>query len=161
MKSLSLGLISLFLLMTGVLCSTDLVMVLAGYKGEFNSYPQYGLEWWNSPIFGYNISRSANVLMGAMGFMAFFGLFFYCQMFIHSLKDKRPISILNLLIISLGLFCLSSCATVMPKTKKDCKGIKHYRQSNGVYVKCDQGHTHIDSTVNQTKFFRPKYSLTH
>jgi hypothetical protein len=110
--------------------------------------------WYDSPIVHYNVSRSANTLMGAMAFMALFGGLQLGWLWIGEIKESKyrkwsktyerptwPRNVpMSTIIIALSLFTLASCAGV----KKDCNGIKHYRTKSGVYVKvkCDLGHCH-------------------
>jgi hypothetical protein len=72
MKKVIVSGIVIFMYSFGIVTAIDLIMVLNGNVVPV-SYPEYGMAWNNSPILGYNVSRMANVAMGAISFMALFG----------------------------------------------------------------------------------------
>lgn len=72
MKKVLVSGIVIFMYSFGIVIAIDLIMVLNGHFIQ-RSYPEYGMAWHDSPILHYNISRMANVAIGAISFMALFG----------------------------------------------------------------------------------------
>lgn len=54
----------------GAFAAADVSMVLLGYS----QLSKHG-NWYDSPIFHYNVSWEANLLMGMLTFIAFFSVF--------------------------------------------------------------------------------------
>ena len=50
-------------------------------------------------------------------------------------RKNRMVVILAAIFIAIAVFAmLFGCATATPKYKKDCRGTKHERLSNGIYL---------------------------
>jgi hypothetical protein len=63
------------------------------------------------------------------------------------LFDRYPVSILLGVVILIIILALLTSCSAEPHMKKDCRGIKHYRQNNGIYVSkgywCDSANTYV------------------